>query len=65
MAKNTVLDGSKTKMVLEAHQVLVRPLVTEKGMAQSNDLNQYTFEINPLATKGDVRRAVEEMWAVA
>lgn len=64
MANIATPDGRKTKMDLAPHQVLFRPLVTEKGMSQSTDLNQYTFEINPLATKEDVRRAVEELFDV-
>ncbi|MBI1248201.1 50S ribosomal protein L23 [bacterium] len=50
--------------VLESHQVILRPLVTEKGVQVSEDLSQYTFEIAPTATKLDVRRAVEELFDV-
>jgi large subunit ribosomal protein L23 len=64
MANIAPPSGSKTKMELDSHQILFRPLVTEKGMQQSNELNQYAFEINPLATKCDVRRAVEELFEV-
>jgi large subunit ribosomal protein L23 len=49
---------------LEPHQVLLRPLVTEKGMHRSTRYNAYAFEINVLATKDDVRRAVEELFNV-
>ena len=49
---------------LQPHQILLRPLVTEKGMHRSTRDNQYSFEINPLATKDDVRRAVEELFEV-
>lgn len=49
---------------LESHQVLVRPLVTEKGMHRSTRHNAYSFEIHPMATKLDVRRAVEELFNV-
>jgi len=49
---------------LEPHQVILRPLVTEKGMHQSERYNSYTFAIHPLAVKADVRRAVEELWEV-
>ncbi|MCG8584858.1 MAG: 50S ribosomal protein L23 [Pirellulales bacterium] len=54
----------KTKMELDAHQVILRPLITEKGIHRSSRHNQYAFEINRLATKGDVRRAVEELFDV-
>ena len=49
---------------LEPHQVILRPLVTEKGMHRSTRYNAYAFEINRLATKADVRRAVEELFSV-
>ena len=55
---------TKTKMELEPHQVILRPLVTEKGMHRSNRDNQYAFAVNPLATKTDVRRAVEGLFDV-
>lgn len=46
------------------HQILLRPLVTEKGMHRSTRYNAYAFEVNRLANKYDVRRAVEEMFNV-
>jgi large subunit ribosomal protein L23 len=49
---------------LESYQVIVRPLVTEKGMHRSTRNNQYAFEVNSLATKDDVRRAVEDLFSV-
>ena len=57
-------SGAKTKMGLEPHQVILRPLVTEKGMHRSNRDNQYAFAVNPLATKIDIRRAVEVLFDV-
>ena len=53
-----------TKVVLEPHQVIVRPLVTEKGMHRSSRNNAYAFEISRLATKEDVKRAVESLFDV-
>ncbi len=49
---------------LESHQIILRPLVTEKGMHQSERLNAYTFQVHPLADKNDIRRAVQELWNV-
>jgi large subunit ribosomal protein L23 len=49
---------------LAPHQVLLRPLVTEKGMHRSTRNNAYAFEVNKLANKFDVRRAVEELFNV-
>jgi large subunit ribosomal protein L23 len=56
--------ATPTKMTLQPHQVLLRPLVTEKGMHRSSRDNQYAFEVNSLATKDDVRRAVESCFDV-
>ena len=56
--------GAKTKLTLEPHQIIVRPLVTEKGMHRSTRDNQYSFEVNTLAGKDDIRRAVEELFDV-
>ena len=52
------------KIVLEPHQVVLRPLVTEKGVHRSSRQNQYTFEVNPLADKQDIRNAVEALFSV-
>jgi large subunit ribosomal protein L23 len=60
MADETTVPTS----FLEPHQVILRPLVTEKGMHRSTRYNAYAFEINRLATKADVRRAVEELFSV-
>ena len=53
-----------TTIRLEPHQIILRPLVTEKGMHQRRGYNAYAFEVNTLATKDDVRRAVEELFDV-
>jgi large subunit ribosomal protein L23 len=53
-----------TKIVLEPHQIILRPLVTEKGMHRSTRNNAYAFEVHRFATKGDVRRAVHELFNV-
>jgi large subunit ribosomal protein L23 len=49
---------------LEAYQVILRPLITEKNVHKAERLTQYSFEINPKATKEDVRRAVESLFDV-
>jgi large subunit ribosomal protein L23 len=54
----------ETHMLLQPHQVIIRPLVTEKGMHRSTRYNAYAFEVNRLATKIDVRRAVEQLFDV-
>ena len=57
-------DITKTKLALEPSQIIFRPLVTEKGMHKANRNNAYAFEVNRLAGKDDIRRAVEELFDV-
>lgn len=57
-------DVSKSGLNLEPHQIIFRPLVTEKGFHKAERINAYAFEVNPLASKHDIRRAVEELFEV-
>ena len=54
----------KTSIQLEPHQIIIKPLLTEKGMHRSTRCNAYAFQVNKLATKVDVRKAVEELFNV-
>jgi large subunit ribosomal protein L23 len=56
--------GDKRGPKLEPHQVLLRPLVTEKGTHQFTHHNAYPFEVNPWATKDQIKAAVEELFNV-
>ena len=47
-----------TVLELEPHQIILRPLVTEKGMHRSTRYNAYAFEINRLATRFGARARV-------
>jgi large subunit ribosomal protein L23 len=47
---------------LESHQILLRPLVTEKGTHQSTHRRAYPFEVNQWATKEQIKAAVREMF---
>jgi large subunit ribosomal protein L23 len=49
---------------LEPHQVILRPLVTEKGTHQFTHRNAYPFEVNLWATKDQIKAAVEELFNV-
>ena len=49
---------------LEPHQVLLKPLVTEKGVHRASRNNQYAFQIHRDATKIDVKKAVESLFDV-
>lgn len=53
-----------TGVELRPHQVILRPLVTEKGTHQSTRYNSYTFMVNPLSTKDQIKAAVEELFNV-
>ena len=56
--------GTDTRLALEPYQIILRPLVTEKGMYLSTELNQYAFEVNPRAGKDQIRQAVESLFDV-
>lgn len=56
--------AAEPKIELKPHQIVLRPLVTEKGTHLSERYNSYTFMVNPLATKDQIRQAVEDLWHV-
>lgn len=45
------------------YQVIKRPIITEKSTAQATQ-GKYTFEVDKKASKGEIRRAVEELFNV-
>ena len=49
---------------MNIHDVIIRPLVTEKGTHQSQTLNAYAFEVHPNANKAQIRQAVEQIYEV-
>jgi len=57
-------SGMKTRLSLEPHQIVLRPLVTEKGVYNASEFNQYAFEVNPLASKDEIKQAVEALFDV-
>jgi large subunit ribosomal protein L23 len=46
------------------YEVLRRPIITEKSNYQSGKLNQYVFEVDPKATKAQIKEAVEALFDV-
>ena len=60
-SKQKQADSGKG-ITLEPHQIILSPLVTEKGMHRYSRYNQYAFEVNPLANKTDIRKAIEELF---
>jgi large subunit ribosomal protein L23 len=49
---------------MNLHDVIRRPLVTEKSNIGREEQNLVTFAVDPRATKHDVRRAVEALFDV-
>ena len=56
--------GPRRGPVLEPYQVILRPLITEKATTISERHNAYTFEVSPLATKTEIKEAVEVLFNV-
>ena len=50
--------------ILEHYQVILRPLITEKATHLSERHNAYTFEVNPLATKTEIKEAIQFLFDV-
>ncbi len=46
------------------HQILVRPVVTEKSTDLMTEQNQYVFQVAKQANKIEVRKAVEMVFGV-
>ena len=53
-----------TGIELRPYQIVLRPLITEKGTHQASRYNTYAFMVNPLATKDQIQDAVEELFNV-
>jgi large subunit ribosomal protein L23 len=49
---------------VNVHDVIRKPLVTEKSTIGREEENLATFAVDPAATKHDIRRAVEELFSV-
>jgi large subunit ribosomal protein L23 len=70
MATPTKNDRKPKKVTmgpaLEPHQIILRPLVTEKGTHQSTNEhhNAFSFEVNLWATKTQIKHAVQELFNV-
>lgn len=47
---------------LKYYDIIQKPIVTEKSMNSMSD-KKYTFSVHPSATKGQIKEAVEKMFA--
>lgn len=46
------------------HQILIRPLVTEKMTNMTADKGKYGFVVNPKANKVEIKKAIEQKFNV-
>jgi large subunit ribosomal protein L23 len=49
---------------MNPYKVIIRPIDTEKTRYQASELRQYTFEVDRIANKIEVKRAVEAIYDV-
>ncbi len=49
---------------MDWHQVVIRPLVTEKGTHTSATQNAYPFQVHPQANKFEIKHAIELIYNV-
>lgn len=54
----------RPNLELQPHQVVIRPLVTEKGTHASTRHNAYAFEVHTAANKGQIKAAIEQLFPV-
>lgn len=47
---------------IKYYDVILRPVITEKSMGLTGE-KKYTFYVNPLANKSQIKEAVEKMFA--
>ncbi len=47
-----------------AHQVVLRPLLTEKGTRLKEEGNQYLFRVARTANKVEIKQAIEQLFKV-
>ncbi|MDO4583062.1 MAG: 50S ribosomal protein L23 [Planctomycetia bacterium] len=51
-------------LILEPYQIILRPLVTEKGVHKANRNNSYAFQVHADANKEEIKDAVETLFNV-
>jgi large subunit ribosomal protein L23 len=49
---------------MKKYDVIVRPIVTEKGVSLKESERTLCFEVHPQATKTDIKGAVEKLFKV-
>ena len=46
------------------YQIIIKPLITEKGTHQAETLNAYPFQVHAAANKFQIKQAVEKIYNV-
>lgn len=49
---------------MEYHQIIRRPLITEKGMRYNEQQNTVVFQVDPRANKLQIKQALEALFQV-
>lgn len=49
---------------MDPHQIIIRPVISEKSYNLIETQNQYTFQVDRRANKNQIKRAVEEAFDV-
>ena len=49
---------------MDPHQVIIRPVISEKSYGLIETANQYTFQVDKRANKNQVKRAIESAFDV-
>ncbi|GHT15023.1 50S ribosomal protein L23 [Planctomycetales bacterium] len=57
-------DVTQVDLKLEPYQVILRPLMSEKGYHRAEHQNTYYFEVHQLANKKQIKEAVEFLFDV-
>ena len=50
---------------MELHEVIIRPLITEKMTGLTDALNQYGFIVDRRANKVEIKKAIEKKFEVS
>ena len=49
---------------MDKYQIVIRPLITEKGTRHAESLRAYPFQVHREANKIEIKQAVEEIYNV-
>ena len=49
---------------MDPHQVIIRPVISEKSYNLIETQNQYTFQVDKRANKNQIKRAIEDAFDV-